>query len=70
MSEEFLTTEEIVILTGFKYASRQIEQLRTYGIPFFKNGRGKPIVLRSAISGSKPAKEKPPNPTWQPSIKI
>lgn len=34
MSDTFLTKEEVAILTGRKVRAKQIEHLRTMGLPF------------------------------------
>lgn len=47
----FLTAEELHELTGFVLKDRQIAQLRTMGITFRVNGRGKPTVTRAAVEG-------------------
>lgn len=48
----FLTKEGLVILTGRKLKSLQIEQLRKMGVPFFVNAKGHPVVARAAIEGT------------------
>ncbi|HEV2612497.1 MAG TPA: DUF4224 domain-containing protein [Noviherbaspirillum sp.] len=53
MSAVFLEESEIVVLTGRKIKSKQIEALRKMGLPFFVNAVGKPIVTRSAAEGRK-----------------
>lgn len=64
MSDMFLTQEELVILTGRKIKSKQIEALRRMGLPFHVNAVGKPVVARVAIEGR--AAESPPEPRWSP----
>jgi hypothetical protein len=51
----FLEDDDLVKLTGFKAARRQIEYLRNIGVAFRVNARGKPVVSVSAIDGSRPA---------------
>ncbi len=51
MSNMFLTQEELVELTGRKLKSKQIEQLRTMGVPLFVNAVNAPVVARAAIEG-------------------
>ena len=68
MSDMFLTQEELVILTGRKMKSKQIEALRRMGLPFHVNACGKPVVARVAIEGRPDAAEKPK--TWTPPARI
>lgn len=65
MSDTFLSTEEVAELTGVRVGRNgktreqlQIEWLRTSGIPFWTNARGRPIIARAAIEG-KPSAEQP-----------
>ncbi|WP_410594122.1 DUF4224 domain-containing protein, partial [Bacillus sp. SIMBA_074] len=53
MSETFLSTNELVVLTGRKLKSKQVEALRRMGLPFFVNACGRPIVTRAAVEGRK-----------------
>lgn len=57
MSTLFLNETELAELTGRKYKTRQIEWLRTSGIPFRVNARGHAIVTRGAVEGRKPEAE-------------
>ncbi|WP_431290450.1 DUF4224 domain-containing protein [Burkholderia cepacia] len=66
MTSTFLTPEEVSELSGIRTGRKgktreqlQIEWLRSSGIPFWTNARGRPIVARSAIDGIKTADEKP-----------
>jgi hypothetical protein len=61
----FLTEDDLVVLTGRPQKSKQIEQLRKMGVPFYVNAVGKPIVARATIEG-RPTKVKPPEPRWSP----
>jgi hypothetical protein len=63
MTSTFLTKEEVATLTGVKFKSRQIAQLRTMGLPFWVNALGHPIIPRSAIDG-RPGT--PPAPRLKP----
>lgn len=70
-SDLFLTAEEVAELTGIRTGRRgksreelQVAWLRTSGIPFWVNARGRPIIARARITG-RPA-EPPPRPKWQP----
>lgn len=51
----FLNSDEIFTLTGRKSKSKQIEALRTMGLPFWVNPIGKPVVATVAIEGRKEA---------------
>ncbi|WP_244144447.1 DUF4224 domain-containing protein [Paraburkholderia tropica] len=42
---------ELVVLTGRKVKSKQVESLRRMGVPFFVNACGRAVVARSAIEG-------------------
>lgn len=67
MSDLFLSKAEMVELTGYRHAGKQVEILRKRGIAFFLNGRGQPKVSRSLIeSGSKIPKIQSENRKWQP----
>lgn len=74
MSEMFLTLEEVAELTGIGTGRRgktreqlQVEWLRTSGIPFWVNARGRPIIARAAINGPQ-QKQEPPREKWQPKV--
>lgn len=45
-----LTAPEIVLLTGYKMPSKQIEFLRTNGIPFIVNAAGRPVVPADVLN--------------------
>lgn len=53
MTDMFLTKEEVAILTGRKFKSKQIEALRMMRLPFWVNAIGSPVVARAAIEGRK-----------------
>jgi hypothetical protein len=61
----FLTQEELVELTGRKIKSKQIEELRRMGLPFWVNACGKPVVPVTAIEGRKESASKL-KPAWEP----
>lgn len=61
----FLTAVELRELTGFVIKSRQIEQLRTMGIPFRINGCGKPVVTRSSVEEKSEQQPVPQRLLWQ-----
>lgn len=74
MSDTFLSPEEVAELTGVRVGRRgknreqlQIEWLRTSGIPFWTNARGRPIIARAAIDGRHGAAEVV-RPKWQPKV--
>ncbi|WP_307702189.1 DUF4224 domain-containing protein [Variovorax paradoxus] len=52
MSEHlFLSDADLAKLTGFKIKSKQIDWLRTEGLPFRISATGHPVVTRSAVEG-------------------
>lgn len=55
----FVDDEDMVKLTGFRSRSRQIQQLRSMGVPFRINGAGHPMVAISAIEGGRSAAAPP-----------
>lgn len=66
MSDTFLSQEEVAELTGVLVGKRgrtreelQVDWLRTSGIPFWTNTRGRPIIARSAIDGRKSKEDAP-----------
>jgi hypothetical protein len=61
----FLEDNEVAVLTGRKFKSLQVDQLRRMGIPFFVNALGRAIVARAAIEG-RGAPAAPAAPTKQP----
>jgi hypothetical protein len=57
-SDLFLTADEVAELTGVRTGRRgksreelQVAWLRTSGIPFWVNTRGRPIIARARITG-------------------
>lgn len=65
----FLTTAEIVQLTGRKNRRLQVEQLRLMRIPFHVNALGAPVVVRGNLltgSNSKPKEQK----LWEPKLRL
>lgn len=77
MSAMFLDDDEIDELTGIvrgasqhgiKKTKFQLQAafLRSSGVAFIPNARGKPIVLRSALEGRK--HDEAPRQSWQPSV--
>ncbi|MBN4665394.1 DUF4224 domain-containing protein [Pandoraea nosoerga] len=72
MSDTFLTEKEVAELTGIRAGRNkrsreelQVAWLRTAGIPFWANARGRPIVARVAIEG-RARGEEAPKKKWQP----
>ncbi|WP_186104530.1 DUF4224 domain-containing protein [Burkholderia gladioli] len=72
-SDLFLTAEEVAELTGIGIGRKgqtreelQVAWLRTSGIPFWTNARGRPIIARAFFTGQKT--EVPPRPKWQPKV--
>lgn len=68
MSDMFLSQDEIVILTGRPQKSKQIEQLRRMGVPFYVNALGRPIVARAIIEGRRETVPKPEKKSGSPRI--
>jgi hypothetical protein len=60
----FLEPAEVRALTGKAQKTKQVEQLRKMGIPFFVNAAGHPIVARAAVEGSRQVGEKDTRP-WR-----
>jgi hypothetical protein len=67
MSDTFLTKEEVAELTGRQTKTKQIEQPRKMGLPFWVNVIGRPVVARTAIEGP-PAHAPTPNEPWVPNV--
>lgn len=62
----FLEPEDIVRLTGRKTKTRQIDELKRQGIPFFVNATGHPVVARAIVEGRKD--NAPEKVKWQPRL--
>jgi hypothetical protein len=62
-SNPFLDDADLKRLTGRCQKSRQIEWLRTAGIPFRVNATGHPVVLWTALQGKD---TKAANEGWHP----
>lgn len=63
----FLTESELIDLTGYRQASKQVLHLKAQRIPFHTNRAGHPRVARAILEGSKasqPAKPKTWSPSW------
>jgi hypothetical protein len=61
----FLTVDEVVFLTGRHLKTKQIQQLRAMGIPFYVNASGHAIVARAVING---ARSDSYQPRWKPAV--
>ena len=48
----FLSDYDLIVLTGYKKKTKQIKHLRSIGITFDINGRGKPVVRKSDIDST------------------
>ena len=69
MADVFLSTQELVQLTGRKVKSKQIDALRKMGIPFFVNALGHPVVARVAVEGrGQNSGERVSRPSWKPRV--
>ncbi len=53
--DTFLTSDAVIKLTGRRRKSKQIEALRTMGLPFWVNAIGEPVVTIAAVEGRKEA---------------
>ncbi|MGF6648629.1 DUF4224 domain-containing protein [Paraburkholderia sp. GAS82] len=69
MEDTFLSPQELVVLTGRKVKSKQIDALRRMGIAFFVNALGKPVVARAAVE-SRPevSAQRSVRASWQPRV--
>ena len=61
----FLDDEELYILTGYRFKSKQVAELRRMGVPFRVNAFGRPAVAKAVIEGRKPDPDQPKK--WSPS---
>jgi hypothetical protein len=61
----FLDDEALYVLTGYRWHSKQVAELRRQGVPFRVNAAGRPAVAKSAIEGSKPEPDQ--HKKWVPS---
>lgn len=59
--DTFLTTDAVIKLTGRRRKTKQIEALRTMGLPFWINAIGEPVVTIAAVEGRK---EGPREKAW------
>jgi hypothetical protein len=65
MINAFLSADELVVLTGRKVKSKQVEVLRRMGVPFFVNACGRAVVTRTAVEGRGEVR---PKASWNPSV--
>jgi len=65
--ETFLNEQELAALTGFKLKSKQVEQLKKMGVPFYVNAAGRAVVVRSVVEGGK-AQPAPEKRGWMPRV--
>ncbi|MNY72830.1 hypothetical protein D3C86_2114780 [compost metagenome] len=63
----FLSDDELAELTGRKVKSKQIEQLKKRGVPFYVNASGRAVVVRSVLEGGR-AKAEPEKRGWMPRV--
>jgi hypothetical protein len=61
----FLSVDELVVLTGRKVKSKQVETLRRMGVPFLVNACGRAVVARSSVEGRKEVRA---TSGWNPSV--
>lgn len=61
----FLDDKELARLTGFARKTRQVQQLRMMGIPFYVNAAGRAVVTRSVVDGSRQEAKKTVG-SWSP----
>lgn len=64
--QTFLTADELVALTGRKRKGHQIEALRQQGIPFYVSAIGRPVVVRSVLTGGTTAQAE--RAEWRPRV--
>lgn len=67
----FLNDQELVELTGYKQARKQIQILHLNRIPFYTNKRGEPRVPREILtraSGKLEKSKKEKTEVWKPAV--
>ncbi|MFM0318153.1 DUF4224 domain-containing protein [Paraburkholderia nemoris] len=65
----FLSSEELVQLTGRKVKTKQIQALRSMAVPFFVNALGQPVVARVAVEGrAQVSSDHALRASWQPRV--
>lgn len=68
MNQLFLTSQQLVELTGCHRADKQIDCLRRNRIPYTLNVRGKPVVTIAAIEGTGRKADRVVKPAYIPSV--
>jgi hypothetical protein len=69
MKDTFLSFQELVVLTGRKVKSKQIDALRRMGVAFFVNALGRPVVARAVVEGrSEASGQRTVRASWQPRV--
>lgn len=63
----FLNDAELHHLTARKFKSKQIEWLRSEGIPFRVNATGHPVVTRAVVEGRE-TEMRPRQTGWVPRV--
>lgn len=63
---QFLSAEDIQILTGRKNKTQQIEWLRRNGVQHYINMSGRAVVPKTAITGTQQPAAK--QTAWKPAI--
>lgn len=63
---QFLSAEDIIILTGRKNKTQQIEWLRRNGVQHYINMAGRAVVPKTAITGMQQPAVK--QTSWKPAI--
>lgn len=68
--DRLLDDAALARLTGRRQKSRQIEWLRTEGLPFRVNATGHPVVTWAAVEGKQDAPAAAPAPArgWKPRV--
>lgn len=61
----FLSAAELVFLTGRHRKAKQIQQLRTMGVPFYVNASGHAVVARAVLTGGR---SEPHQSRWIPAV--
>lgn len=61
MTDLHLDDDELREITGFAHRARQADALRSMGVPFLVNPRGRILVVREKYTGQKPTKKTAPN---------
>lgn len=65
----FVDDDDLVVLTGCRNTRRQIDQLRSMGVPFRINAAGRPVVAIAAIEGGRNAPAQPREKVVPPALR-